>query len=108
MKREMIYDSAFSVTRKQSRFYKQDASPLNHEPGSLLRTQDLEPIYEENSAFYLFSRASFYRSNKHRIGAKALMCEIPRIEAVDIDEEEDFLIAESLHIQKSKQDTKYS
>ena len=62
------FDSLFGVTKFQTRFYKSDSSPVNHDPKNLIRTQDLEPWYEENSSLYLFSKQSF-SSTDARIGA---------------------------------------
>ena len=89
------YDSLFSVTKLQTRLYWAEGTPLNHDPSKLIRTQDLEPIYEENSCLYIFSRESF-NTNKNRIGGSPMMFPIDRFEAVDIDEEFDFVLAESL------------
>jgi N-acylneuraminate cytidylyltransferase len=89
------HDSLFSVTELHTRLYWAEGTPLNHDPSKLIRTQDLEPIYEENSCLYIFSRASFNKK-KNRIGESPLMFPIDRFEAVDIDEEFDFLLAESL------------
>ena len=91
------YDSLFSVTRYQVRLYWEDGRPINHNPQELLRTQDLEPIYEENSCLYIFSKASFSQSGDRRIGLRPRMFEINKLEAVDIDEEQDFRLAEILH-----------
>jgi len=90
------YDSLFSVTRRQVRLYWQDGQPVNHNLKELLRTQDLQPIYEENSNIYIFSRASFNQSGKRRIGLRPQMFEMDRFEAVDIDDEQDFKLAELL------------
>ncbi|MDT0558054.1 acylneuraminate cytidylyltransferase family protein [Ichthyenterobacterium sp. W332] len=90
------YDSLFSVTKWQTRLYKEDASAYNHNPKELLRTQDLEPLFEENSNFYIFTKSSFDSAGKKRIGSKPYLFEIDKIEAVDIDEPQDFVIAESL------------
>lgn len=90
-----IYDSLFSVTRLQTRLYWQDGRAINHNPLELLQTQDLPPVYEENSCIYLFTRENLKRK-KHRIGDTPLMFEIPRLEAVDIDEEADFQLADLL------------
>ena len=95
--KEELYDSLFSVTKIQTRLYEENGSPLNHNPNELLRTQDLPPLFEENSNLYIFSKDSFQNSDKKRIGLKPLMFEIDKIEAVDIDEPQDFIIAESLH-----------
>jgi CMP-N-acetylneuraminic acid synthetase len=91
------YDSLFSVTRMQTRLYKADGSPFNHNPKELLRTQDLEPLFEENSNFYIFTKSSFLKAGEKRIGLNPFMYEINKIEAMDIDEPEDFLIAEALY-----------
>ena len=50
------HDSLFSVTRIQARLWSDDGEPLNHDPAVLLRTQDLPPVYLENSCLYLFTR----------------------------------------------------
>lgn len=89
------HDSLFSVTPVRTRFYWKDASPINHDPENLLRTQDLDPIYEENSCLYIFSRESF-TEHHHRIGARPIMFPMDEEEAVDIDTPLDFALAEAL------------
>lgn len=93
---EQNHDSIFSVTRLQTRLYKKDGSALNHDPKVLLRTQDLEPLFEENSNFYIFTKESFKASDGKRIGVNPAMIEIDKIEAIDIDEPQDFKIAEAM------------
>lgn len=88
-------DSLFTVNRFQTRFYRADGSAVNHDPKKLIRTQDLEPWFEENSNLYLFDRASFARTQA-RIGATPMMFETPRIESADIDDQEGWDIAETL------------
>jgi N-acylneuraminate cytidylyltransferase len=61
----------------------------------MLRTQDLEPILEENSCVYVFPRATFERRG-HRLGARPLMLPMDPLDAVDIDEPHDFEIAEAI------------
>jgi len=90
-------DSLFSVTRWQTRFYWQDGKPVNHNPEELLRTQDLPPIYEENSNFYIFTKESFRNANSRRIGLKPYLFEMDPLEAVDIDTEFNFKIAENIY-----------
>jgi len=87
------YDSLFSVNKFQSRFYDKDGNPVNHNPNELLRTQDLPPLYEENSCLYIFTKESFAK-RKTRIGEKPILYTIPNIEAVDIDDEYTFKLAE--------------
>ena len=96
-----IFDSLFSVTRWQTRLYWENGEAVNHNPNELLRTQDLPPIYEENSCIYLFTRQKLAERN-HRLGDHPLMFEIDAAEALDIDEELDFTIADLLLQQRSK------
>ena len=88
-------DSLFAVNRYQTRFYREDGSPINHDPNNLIRTQDLEPWFEENSNLYAFNRASF-DATKARIGKKPMLFETPRDESIDIDDQVGWNIAESL------------
>lgn len=91
------FDSLFSVTRVQTRFYDKNANAINHNPNELLRTQDLEPMYEENSNIYIFSKESFKNAGNKRIGLKPQIFEMNKLEAIDIDEPEDFILAELLY-----------
>lgn len=89
------YDSLFTVTRLQTRLFWNDGKPVNHDPSNLIRTQDLDPIYEENSCLYLFTRRVF-EENNHRLGKNPMMFPMDPLESIDIDEEHDFVIAEQL------------
>ena len=89
------HDSLFSVTRRQTRFYDQSGNALNHDPANLIQTQDLPPVYEENSCLYVFTSANLI-SRHHRIGDHPLLFEIDAAEAWDIDNELDFAICEFL------------
>ena len=88
-------DSLFSVTRLHTRLWNEDGTPLNHNPKVLLRTQDLPPLFEENSCIFIFSKEQF-KKTLNRIGENPIMFSTPQIESVDIDEEADFIIAETL------------
>ncbi len=90
------YDSVFSVNRLQSRFYNSDGKAMNHNPSNLLRTQDLDPIFEENSNFYVFTRESFHNAGNRRIGLNPYLFEIGKLESMDIDNLENFIIAEAV------------
>lgn len=94
------YDSVFGVTKFQSRFYWQNGEAINHNPSELIRTQDLPPIYEENSNFYIFSRQSFNDAGQKRIGLKPSMYAVDKLEATDIDDEQDFALALALYTNK--------
>ena len=89
------HDSLFSVTRLQTRLWDAAGQPMNHDPAVLLRTQDLPPVFEENSCLYLFARDGF-ETRGTRIGDRPMMFEIDAREAADIDEELDFEVAEFL------------
>lgn len=89
------HDSLFSVTRLQTRLYDQHGHAINHDPAVLIQTQDLPPLYEENSCLYLFTRPNLLRRH-HRIGEKPILFEITAQEAWDIDEELDFAICDFL------------
>jgi CMP-N-acetylneuraminic acid synthetase len=86
------YDSLFSVTRWQTRLWDQLGRAINHNPAILLRTQDLPPVYEENSCIYIFQRETLL-ARRNRIGERPYLFEIDPAEAWDIDEEIDFQIA---------------
>ncbi len=89
------YDSLFSVTRLQTRLWDQLGRAINHNPAILLQTQDLPPVYEENSCLYIFTRENLLRRH-NRLGERPLMFEIGAAEAWDIDEELDFEIVNFL------------
>ena len=95
-----VYDSLFTVTRLQTRLWDELARAVNHNPNILLRTQDLPPIYEENSCMYIFSKEILMRKH-NRIGDRPYLLEIPKEEAQDIDVELDFKIAEFLYKTRS-------
>ena len=87
------YDSLFSVTKVQARLYDQLGRAINHNPNILLQTQDLPPVYQENSCAYIFTRDTIEK-RRTRIGDRPYMLALDGIEAWDIDEEIDFRIAE--------------
>jgi CMP-N-acetylneuraminic acid synthetase len=89
------YDSLFSVTRLQTRLWDQLGRAINHNPAILLQTQDLPPVFEENSCLYIFTRQRLL-AHRNRLGERPLMFEIDPAEAWDIDDEIDFLIADVL------------
>jgi len=88
-------ESVFSVTRHQSRFYDADGKAINHDRTKLIKTQDLPPLFEENSAVYVFTRSAFAATGRRICGLRCPM-EIPAIEAIDIDDEDDWKLASLL------------
>ncbi len=95
------HDSLFSVTRLQTRLWDRNGQPINHDPAVLIQTQDLPPVFEENSCLYIFTRDNLVQ-RRNRLGAHPLMFEIDPAEAWDIDEELDFAITDFLLTQDKK------
>ncbi len=89
------YDSLFGVTRLQTRLWDQLGRAINHNPAVLLQTQDLPPVYEENSCMYLFTREILLQ-RRNRLGERPMMFSIDAAEAWDIDEELEFAVVEFL------------
>ena len=96
-----VRDSLFSVTRLQTRLYDQQGHAINHDPAALIQTQDLPPVYEENSCLYIFTRENLIKRH-HRIGETPILFEIDADEAWDIDEELDFAITDFLLRRKNQ------
>lgn len=88
------YDSAFAVKKLQDFLWK-DGIPFNYVLTDIPRTQDLEPIYEETSGFYIYKAEVMTKLNR-RIGEKPCLVEVGEIESIDIDEAEDFEIADAV------------
>lgn len=88
------YDSAFSAKKEQS-FAWYEGQPLNYSLSHIPRTQDLEAVYVETSAFFIFRR-DVWREQHRRIGDKPYIAVTDRIESIDIDNPDDFLLAEAI------------
>jgi CMP-N-acetylneuraminic acid synthetase len=95
------HDSLFSVTSVQSRLWDGRVRAINHDPAILLRTQDLPPVYEENSCLYIFNK-TVLEARHNRIGERPLMFEMGSMEAWDIDSELDFRVGELLYMECQK------
>lgn len=100
-------DSLFTVDKVQTRFYRADCSPVNHDPDNLIPTQHLEPWFEENSNLYLFTRESFAKTNA-RIGKQPMMYEGPFFESIDIDTpaDWDFAVVAARYLLEQKESAK--
>lgn len=97
------FDSVLGVNRYQTRFYDHNRKPLNHNPDVMVPSQDMPYIYEDNSSFYVNSAENFRKYN-NRVGKNPMFIEVPKLEAADIDNEEDFAFCEALYefIEKQK------
>ncbi len=89
------FDSIFSVNAYQKRFFDKNLKPINHDPQKLIRTQDLDPLYVENSCIYIFSKSSFEKT-KARIGVKPNIFIMDEYESIDIDWPNDLEIVKKL------------
>jgi len=88
------YDSAFCASKIQD-FLWRDNKPLNFDPANLPRSQDLDPIYRETSGVYVYTKEVFEKYHR-RIGETPFIKEVTFREAVDINNPEDFKLAELL------------
>ena len=86
------FDSGFGVSEIQQRLWSVRGEPINHDPNVLMPTQDLEPIRIENSSFYIFRKSQLFELGT-RYGKKPKLIVIPKLESIDIDDEEDFELA---------------
>lgn len=89
------YDSSFAAKKLQD-FLWQDGRPLNYDLRNIPRTQDLPVIYEETSGFYIYRREVITEQGR-RIGKNPFIVEVGGIESIDIDEPEDFIIADAVY-----------
>ena len=87
------YDSAFSALELKTYMW-MNGKPINYDMKNIPRTQELEPLYEETSAFFIFRREVFTEMGQ-RIGKKPYICVTSQIEAIDVDTPEDFEFAQA-------------
>lgn len=84
-------DSAFSAERIQT-FAWYQGQPINYDLNDVPRTQDMEPIWVETSAFFIFKKEIFTHYHR-RIGFRPYIQEVSGVEAMDIDERKDYELA---------------
>ncbi|MCC8153173.1 MAG: acylneuraminate cytidylyltransferase family protein [Tannerellaceae bacterium] len=89
------YDSSFAARKLQDFLWK-DGVPFNYELNNIPRTQDLPALYEETSGFYIYGNEVMTKLNR-RIGENPYIVEVGEIESIDIDEAEDFMIADAIY-----------
>lgn len=89
------YDSAFAAKKLQDFLWK-GGKPFNYSLDNIPRTQDLDPLYEETSGFYIY-RSDVLTKHSRRIGDNPCIVEVGEIESIDIDEPEDFKIADAVY-----------
>ncbi len=95
-------DSAFTAEKVQTfAWYK--GVPVNYDLNDVPRTQDMEPVWVETSAFYMFRKEIFTEHNR-RIGFTPYIQEVSGIEATDIDTKEDYAFAVELSKQLEREE----
>jgi CMP-N-acetylneuraminic acid synthetase len=101
------FDSLMSVTPLRVHVWDRKGEPVNYKRAEIRwpRSQQVDPLFEVNSAIFINSRENYIRL-EDRIGLKPLLFEMERTESLDIDYEDDFLLAESIY--RFKQSRKYS
>lgn len=92
------YDSAFAV-KKLKDFIWKNGEPFNYNLDDIPRTQDLETMYIETSGFYIYKKHIISEFGR-RIGLNPRLIEVSEIESCDIDEYEDFIIADAIQFYK--------
>lgn len=97
-----MYDSSFAAKKLQDFLWK-DGEPFNYDLANIPRTQDLQPLFMETSGFYIYKK-EVMSNLRRRIGEKPYIVEVGEIEAIDIDEPEDFVIADAIYNHIYKRD----
>ncbi len=91
------HDSLLGVTELKTFIWNGEGRPVNYdrEQEKWPRTQTLAPLYEVNSAIFIAS-IEVYQACSDRVGKRPLLHCIPKDKTVDVDWEEDFVIAAEL------------
>ena len=87
------HDSALTV-RPLQEFVWEGGVPVNYDPASIPRTQDLPPIHVETSGAYAF-RAELVSAGR-RVGHSPALVEVSKREAIDVNDWEDWDIADAI------------
>jgi len=92
------YDSIMSVTEIRNFLWSDKSKKIINAPKSeniWIQTQDLEPLYEINHAFYINSRKN-YLEMSNRIGKNPFLYKLKGSKIIDIDYEDDFELARKI------------
>jgi len=96
------YDSALAVTKVQEFLWKNN-KPFNYDILNIPRTQDLEPLYAETCGLFVYTR-DLIINRKRRIGDHPYLIEVSKIEACDVNDKDDFMIANAIYNISKKED----
>ena len=93
------YDSIMSVTEIKQFLWSDRSKKIVNSNSNIeskwVQTQDLEPLYEINHAFYINSRENYLRMSD-RIGVNPYLAILKGSKNIDIDYEEDFELARKI------------
>ncbi len=88
-------DSLLSCVRIKRFFWSEAGVPINYDYHNRPRRQDFDGILMENGAFYI-NRIENIIADNNRLSGKITIYEMPEYTAVELDEEDDWIIAEQL------------
>jgi CMP-N-acetylneuraminic acid synthetase len=87
------YDGLYTVDSIQKRAYTHESIPINHDLAVMLQTQDLNPVYIENSNLFIFSKSAFKAAGNNRLGTTPQAFPMHPVEGMDIDYGLDYNLA---------------
>ncbi|MFK7810820.1 MAG: HAD hydrolase-like protein [Saprospiraceae bacterium] len=88
-------DSLLTCVRLKRFYWNSDGTPLNYDFKNRPRRQDFDGILMENGAFYINSIKNILK-NENRLSGKIAVYEMPEYTAVELDEPDDWFIAEAM------------
>ena len=100
------YDTVFSCAKIKRFIWDKDSNPLNYDFKNRPRRQDFDGTFMENGAFCISLVSDIIKYN-NRISGNIGICEMPEYTFVEIDEPEDWIIAERLFLKNNYSLTNY-
>ncbi|MGJ0329354.1 acylneuraminate cytidylyltransferase family protein [Aliarcobacter cryaerophilus] len=88
-------DSLLTCVRTKRFFWNEDGTPYNYDYKNRPRRQDFDGMLMENGAFYI-NTISNITKDKNRLSGKIAIHEMEEFTAVEIDEEDDWIVAEQI------------
>jgi YrbI family 3-deoxy-D-manno-octulosonate 8-phosphate phosphatase len=88
-------DSLLTCVRTKRFYWNEDGTAYNYDYKNRPRRQDFNGMLMENGAFYINSIANI-KKEQNRLSGKVAVYEMEEFKAVEIDEEDDWIIAEKL------------
>ena len=99
------YDTVFSCAKIKRFIWNKDGNPLNYDHNNRPRRQDFDGTFMENGAFCISSVSDIIYHN-NRISGNIGICEMPEYTFVEIDEVEDWIMAEQLFLKNHSSEYK--